>query len=90
VSRAAQVGNANLGSIVKLGKVSVAQVQGGATGDGPADDDICSSYALRLDDISTTIDQNMADEDYQSAYSNIEAYNNVEDMGEDAGCFFID
>lgn len=70
--------------------VSVAQMQGGATGDGPADDNECEEAAGLIDTFNALAegDEKYGDGSRAAGYRQRAA--EEEDAEMDHGCFFID
>jgi len=61
-----------------------------ATGDGPADDDICKSFEIRIQINLDTMSDYIDEGDFQSAADSAQAASDVGDMATDAGCMVID
>ncbi len=59
------------------------------TGDGPADEEVCTNFAQAMDMALNRIRSALAEGDTDGAVSNQEALENLGDMAEDAGCAVI-
>jgi hypothetical protein len=67
----------------------VMQVDAFPTGDGPADEQVCDLFALRINQILSDMSDAIDEGDGDRAVENHEAVENVESMAMDAGCAII-
>jgi len=56
------------------------------TGDGPADEEVCSGFQSRLESVQIDLKSDLKAGDADSAMKQSEALDNLEDMAMDAGC----
>ena len=59
------------------------------TGDGPADAEVCNSFAANITSQQNHLVGDLLDGDFAGALGQVEAVSNMIDMAEDAGCFIV-
>ena len=78
-------------TIAPVTQVSVAMgVQGGATGDGPADDAACEKYANAVNSWNDAATDEGVAGNLDQAIHDYGVAQQIENQGLDDGCFFID
>ena len=77
----------------RLGPISTTtnvHVEAGPTGDGPADEDVCNSFAANINQQLANLQLDMDYGDADGAVSQVDAIDNLTNMATDAGCFIVD
>jgi hypothetical protein len=88
--RAPGSGSVTLPNPVTSGGKAVAMVQGGATGDGPWNESQCEAIGNQVNEELDQSDADYDEGDTHGAQSHWYNAKNMQDYGEDNGCFFVD